>query len=151
MHAIACKNISIASESQKRQYDQMFNNNSYSPGGIDFNPTIKRRWKGPFVVLRKINDITYQTQQGRRFKPKIFHHDRLNVTKAILTHNTEHSKVVKTASCLLFYLRNVLLYFQWLCVNVRMWSLTSKILHVGMLKRNIHILCMSLRNADAFH
>lgn len=87
IHEIARNHISIASESQKRLYDRRLCQHSYAVGDMVwlYKPQVKpglsakltRRWTGPYVVLKKINDVVYKIQQGVRFKSKVVHHDRL--------------------------------------------------------------------------
>ena len=40
-------------------------------------PKLSRPWKGPFVVIRKINDLVFRIQKTPRSKPKELHCNRL--------------------------------------------------------------------------
>ena len=42
-----------------------------------FVAPIREVWKGPFVVVRKISDISYQIKGHPKTKSKIVHHDRI--------------------------------------------------------------------------
>ena len=87
VHNLARKHISIASDSQKRNYDKRLRYFPYNEGDRVwlYNPQVKaglssklsKRWTGPFVILKKINDVVYRIQSNKRSKPKVVHYDRL--------------------------------------------------------------------------
>ncbi|XP_060564385.1 uncharacterized protein LOC132723637 [Ruditapes philippinarum] len=87
VHNLARKHISIASDSQKRIHDKRLKYWSYNEGDLVwlYNPQVKpglsaklsKRWAGPYVILKKINDVVYRIQLNKRSKPKVVHHDRL--------------------------------------------------------------------------
>ena len=39
-------------------------------------PKLPRNWKGPYVVIKQINDV-YRIQLGPRTKPRVVHRNRL--------------------------------------------------------------------------
>ena len=41
------------------------------------NPKLDCPWEGPYLVVPKLSDVTYQIQRSRRAKPKVIHVDRL--------------------------------------------------------------------------
>ena len=41
------------------------------------SPKLQRSWEGPYVVIKKINDLVYRIQLGPRTKPKVVHCNRL--------------------------------------------------------------------------
>ena len=43
------------------------------------SPKLQRNWDGPFVILKKVNDVTFRIQKSPRSKPKVVHHDRLKL------------------------------------------------------------------------
>ena len=49
------------------------------------SPKLSRLWQGPYVVMRKLNDLVYRIQLGPRQKPKVVHRNRL------WTYNERHS------------------------------------------------------------
>ena len=91
VHDLARKNLTIASNSQKRLYDHRLNQNVYQVGDMVwlYTPQIKpglcsklsRKWTGPFVVMKKLNDVIYRIQLNKRSKAKVVHHDRLSLYK----------------------------------------------------------------------
>ena len=40
-------------------------------------PSWGRSWEGPYIVVKKINNLVYRIQLGPRSKPKVVHHNRL--------------------------------------------------------------------------
>ena len=41
------------------------------------SPKLQRSWEGPYVIIKKINDLMYQIQLGPRTKTKVVHRNRL--------------------------------------------------------------------------
>ena len=41
------------------------------------SPKLMRPWKGPYLVIKRINDLVYRVQLIPRSKPKITHRNRL--------------------------------------------------------------------------
>ena len=41
------------------------------------SPKLQRSWEGPYVIIKKINDLVYRIQLGPRTKPKVVHRNRL--------------------------------------------------------------------------
>jgi len=71
----------------KRDYDAKVNERQFSPGQMDWvlNPRIfrgrcpkwERRYQGPYLVLKKLNDVNYVIQKKLGQKPVIVHVDKL--------------------------------------------------------------------------
>ena len=40
-------------------------------------PKLSHNWKGPYVVIKRINDVVYRIQLGPRTKPRVVHRNRL--------------------------------------------------------------------------
>jgi hypothetical protein len=86
-HTIARKSLRKNTAYQKRHYDIKAKKRSFSVGQAVwlYNP-IRRigvcskltcKWKGPYVITRKLDDITYLVKSGLKLKPKVYHIDRL--------------------------------------------------------------------------
>ena len=87
IHDVARKHIQLASNRMKRYYDREVNFTEYNVAdAVWFHYPVRkpgvslkfqRPWKGPYVVIEKINDILYKIQLSPQAKPKVFHYDRL--------------------------------------------------------------------------
>ena len=42
-----------------------------------FNPKLQRPWKGPMLVVERLNDVLFRIQSGQKTKPVFVHHDKL--------------------------------------------------------------------------
>lgn len=42
---------------------------------------LRNHWIGPFLIVKKISDVTYKIQESPRSKPKVVHSDRLKPYK----------------------------------------------------------------------
>ena len=77
----------MTSEHMKKQYDRNTNLTEYKVGDpVRFlhpkrekgkNIKLQKPWKGPYVVIKQINDVLFRIQDGAREKPKLAHHHRL--------------------------------------------------------------------------
>ena len=87
IHEFARKHLSIASDSMKRKYDLKTNHNVYKAGDpvwcfkpkrrVGFNPKLQAHWKGPMVVIERLNTVLYKLKSSPRAKPEIVHHDHM--------------------------------------------------------------------------
>ena len=87
VHELARKNIEFSSGVQKRAYDHKVQQNSYGVGDLVWfyeprrkkgkNKKLSRPWKGPYVIIKKLNDFIFRIQLNPKTKPKVVHHDRL--------------------------------------------------------------------------
>ena len=41
------------------------------------SPKLQNKWKGPYLIISKLSDVTYRIQESPKGKPKIIHSDRL--------------------------------------------------------------------------
>ena len=86
-HQFARKNLKLASDKMKERYDISTQGKILECGDAVwlFNPQRKkgvtpklaRNWKGPYVVIKRINDVVYRIQLGPRTKPRVVHRNRL--------------------------------------------------------------------------
>lgn len=73
--------------SQKRHYDQNVRLVEYQEGDVvwKYNPAktrgrsfkLTRPWQGPFVIVKKLSDVTFRIRASPRGKPQIIHADRI--------------------------------------------------------------------------
>ena len=88
IHNLARKNLELSSGVQKRAYDHKIKQNTYCVGDAVWfyepkskrgnkNKKLARPWTGPFIIIRKLNDVIYKIQKNAKSKAKIVHHDRL--------------------------------------------------------------------------
>lgn len=71
---------------QKRYYDVRANEQPYEPGDLVWtmnksrrkgkSPKLQMRWLGPLVVLKRLNDVTYQVKMNEK-DVKVIHYDLL--------------------------------------------------------------------------
>ena len=87
IHEFARKHLNISSESMKRRYDVKLHKLHYDVGDavwyynpkrkVGFNPKLQRPWKGPMVVVDRLNEVLFRIQSGPKAKPMVVHHDKL--------------------------------------------------------------------------
>ena len=86
-HAIARKSLKRVSQYQKRRYELKAKKQSFKKGQSVwiYEPTRKigvcskftSKWKGPFIVEKKIDDVTYRVKRSTRQPSSVYHVDRL--------------------------------------------------------------------------
>ena len=69
----------------KRRYDLKTNFREYKIGDpvwyfkprrrVGYNPKFQADWKGPMVVIERLNNVLYRIKSDPRAKPDIAHHD----------------------------------------------------------------------------
>lgn len=89
IHDFARKHMQVSSAGMKNYYDRNINFTEFSVGEIVWfhNPVRKqglslkfqRPWKGPYVIVEKLNDVLYKIQETSQGKPKVAHYDRLKI------------------------------------------------------------------------
>ncbi|KAJ8910177.1 hypothetical protein NQ315_016188 [Exocentrus adspersus] len=42
------------------------------------SPRLQRTWEGPYLIVKKVNDLVYRIQMSTKVKPKVVHVERLN-------------------------------------------------------------------------
>ena len=87
IHRAAREHLKMASVGQKRAYDRTAVDRSYERGELVlvFYPTPKkglsrklhRPWRGPAVVIKKVNDVLYRVKTAPRSTPQMIHFNRL--------------------------------------------------------------------------
>lgn len=87
VHEIARRNLHTHAVYQKRRYDLRACKQSLESGQAVwlYNPTrrigvcskLTSKWKGPYVVIRKLDDVTYLVKNSPKQKAKVYHVDRL--------------------------------------------------------------------------
>ena len=87
VHDLARDKIKVQSDRQKRNYDLRMNYCKYDRGDfvwlhnparkVGISPKLFRPWEGPFLVIKRISDVTYRIQKNRKSKMKVVHFDRL--------------------------------------------------------------------------
>ena len=87
VHRFARTNLKMATDRMKERYDSMAEGTPLARGepvwvyipqrkkGI--SPKLMRPWKGPYLVIKRINDLVYRVQLTPRSKPKVIHRNRL--------------------------------------------------------------------------
>ena len=91
VHEHAREHLKRSAQYQKRQYNVGTRMRTFTVGQPVWvlRPTRKvgvcskltSPWKGPYVVVAVLDDVTYRVQAGRRAKPKVYHVDRLKSYK----------------------------------------------------------------------
>ena len=86
IHEFARKHLNISSESMKRRYDVKLHKLHYDVGDavwyynpkrkVGFNQKLQRPWKGPMVVVDRLNEVLFRIQSGPKAKPMVVHHDK---------------------------------------------------------------------------
>ena len=86
-HEVAREHLKGAAIHQKKQYDHKAGQQDLKEGqpvwlwdpsrkrGI--SPKLTSNWKGPLVIVQRIDDLLYRVQRGPRAKPKVVHINRL--------------------------------------------------------------------------
>ena len=89
VHGFAREHLRMETDRQKRYYDHRgVQHHVYNYGDPVwlYNPKRKKGrspklqndlYEGPFLVLKRLDDLTYRIQKGARGKPKVVHHNRL--------------------------------------------------------------------------
>ena len=86
-HAFARMNIQKVSDRAKARHDRHADTRQYEPGDSVwlYNPQRKKGvcpkltspWKGPYIVLTRLNEVVYRIREGQQGKPCVVHKDRL--------------------------------------------------------------------------
>ena len=86
-HHVARRNLHAHAVYRKRRYNLKARKQSLEPGQPVwlYNPTrrvgvcskLTSKWKGPYAVIRKLDDITYVVKNSPKQKAKVYHVDRL--------------------------------------------------------------------------
>ena len=89
IHEFARKLLSIASDSMKRRYDLKTNYKAYKVGDpvwcfkprrrVGYNLKLQADWKGPMVIIERLNNVLYRIKSGPKAKPDIAHPDHIHL------------------------------------------------------------------------
>ena len=87
IHNLARRHMAQSMKSQKRQYDRNVWNTVYHVGDIVWlhcpirkkgrSLKLMRPWRGPYLILTKLSDVTYRIQMSPKSKMQVVHADRL--------------------------------------------------------------------------
>lgn len=87
VHEFVRPQLKLTSDRMKERYDILQNAEPLEEGSAvwlynprkkkGLSPKFSRPWEGPYVVVKKVNDLVYRIQLGRRTKPKVVHRNRL--------------------------------------------------------------------------
>ena len=87
VHQYARERLQYSSEQMKTYYDLRADDTTYEEGDAvwlynprrlpGLTPKFMKPWEGPYVVLKRINDLIYRVQLTKRSKPKVVHRNRL--------------------------------------------------------------------------
>ena len=47
-------------------------------GSVGYNPKLQADWKGPMVIIERLNNVLYRIKSGPKAKPDIMHHDHIH-------------------------------------------------------------------------
>ena len=86
-HDIARKHLKVNANYQKRHYDLRAKKRSFQSGQavwlsdphrkVGVCTKLTSKWKGPYLVLKRLDDITYLIKKSEKQRSSVFHIDRL--------------------------------------------------------------------------
>ncbi|GBM68173.1 hypothetical protein AVEN_5145-1 [Araneus ventricosus] len=87
IQASAGEQVKLAIERMKTRYDSRASDHHFKEGDLiwKYNPNrrrglstkLRQNWEGPYIVVKKLNDIVYRVQRSPNAKPKVIHINRL--------------------------------------------------------------------------
>ncbi|GFX40082.1 integrase core domain protein [Trichonephila clavipes] len=87
MHHLPREIIGMASEKMKTRYDARATGHDFHEGDKvwlwntkrrkGLSPKLQTNWKGPYTVLKRLNDVVLRIQKSPHSKPKVIHYYRL--------------------------------------------------------------------------
>jgi Integrase zinc binding domain/Integrase core domain len=87
IHQEVRQSLKLASDRMKMRYDVNANDQSFTPGQKvwlynphrkkGLSPKLQRDWEGPYVVVKKINDLVYRIRKHPNGKCRVVHLQRL--------------------------------------------------------------------------
>ncbi|GFW88866.1 retrovirus-related Pol polyprotein from transposon 412 [Trichonephila clavipes] len=88
MHHLSRERIGMASEKMKTQYDARATGHDYHEGDKvwlwnpkrrkGLSPKLQTNWKGPYTVLKRLNDVVVRIQKSPHSKPKVIRYNMLS-------------------------------------------------------------------------
>ena len=86
-HEVARKHLKSAVQRQKQGYDARKSFHRYGAGDLvwyatqkgqlHLTPKLRRTFEGPYVVLKRVNDLLYLVQFNRNGDQKVINHNKL--------------------------------------------------------------------------
>ena len=86
-HDVARKHLTVSASYQKQTYDAKRSVNTYQPGDmvwyktdisqLHLAPKLRKPYEGPYLVVKRINDLNYVIQCGAQGKRRLVHHNKL--------------------------------------------------------------------------
>ncbi|GFT62322.1 retrovirus-related Pol polyprotein from transposon 412 [Trichonephila clavipes] len=87
MHHLARERISMTSEKMKTRYDARATGHDFHEGDKvwlwnpkrrkGLSPKLQANWKGPYAVLKRLNDVVVWIRKSPHSNPKVIHYNRL--------------------------------------------------------------------------
>ncbi|XP_037813635.1 uncharacterized protein LOC119604837 [Lucilia sericata] len=89
LHEFVRRRIKMTSDKMKARYDRAVNSEGFTEGQLvllyspqrkkGLSPKLQTHWEGPYVVIKKLNDVVYRIQKYKspRSKMKVVHLERL--------------------------------------------------------------------------
>jgi hypothetical protein len=87
IHQYAREKLQLSSQNMKRRYDKYSHVLQLDTGATvwlynprrtkGLCPKLQCNWEGPYIIIKKLNDVIFKIQKNKQSKPKIVHHDRL--------------------------------------------------------------------------
>lgn len=87
IHRFARERIDLASDKMKTRYDARAKEPHFKEGDRVwfYNPTrrkglcpkLQHNWEGPYIVIKKLNDVVVRIRKSPTAKPRVVHIDRL--------------------------------------------------------------------------
>ena len=87
IHCFTREHLKLSSDRMKQRYDLLQEGQPLGVGDAvwlhdpqrrkGLSHKLQRPWKGPYLVIKKINDLIYRIRLGPRIKPKVVHRNRL--------------------------------------------------------------------------
>lgn len=104
-HDIARKHLQVNAKRQKENYDVKLSVNTYKPGDpvllLDEGrlegicPKLQSLYKGPYLIVRKYNDLVYVIQTDKNGKLKVVNHNKLKPYKGQSVPKWNYRKFLK--------------------------------------------------------
>ncbi|GBM44084.1 hypothetical protein AVEN_75900-1 [Araneus ventricosus] len=98
IQASAEEQVKLSKKRMKARYDSRATDHHFKDGDLvwmynlkqrrGLSPKLQQSWKGPYTVVKKLNDPVYRVQRSPNTKPKVIHINRLAPYRA-----TDHSSM----------------------------------------------------------
>ncbi|GBM14823.1 hypothetical protein AVEN_36688-1 [Araneus ventricosus] len=92
VQASAGDQVELSRERMKIRYDSRATDHHFKEGDLvwmynpkrrrGLSPKLQQNWKGPYTVVKKLNDVVYRVQRSPNVKPKVIHINRLAPCRA---------------------------------------------------------------------